>query len=596
MDPASKDLAGKTLYAHYTTNGAVTFNVLSNNASVMTWPVLSNSTTGKTWLASGDKLAAWQVPTDANTTDGDDWGWYTDVYGGTKATPAGATAGSEFFLFSAPAKPVLVSYDKTTASSDSFATELKEYRAERADDVTAPQGYVFGTKAADWKVQYTAGGSLKTVSIAQYNKDGAPEGVTAVKLVASAGTSDVVTATFAEYKNKGDNSANKVMYLLKGSSVNDSKRFKAPSDNDDFAFNGWTYVGTDGKAVKATLNEKLRDDLAYTAQWTSKTKEYTLTFDPYYDGSPAPTSVKVKEGTKYGDIDAPTPTRAGYVFDGWYIGNTKLVSYDSEETAGVFDPSTTKVTANTTFTAKWLTNDQATAKDYAKTAAKVLVKGFNGAKKNDVRFTAASLAEYKKVVDDIDTTKTDPANAAYDTKYTAEAQKTLAAAQKKLVQKANTKVYRAYNPNNGDHLLTVNEAEHNAVVKLGWKAEGVGFKAALNPISWSGSTEAAAYQSVFGTKVYRVYNPNNGEHLLTSSKGEAEALAKIGWNLDDDENKNGVLDADEYQFLAPQGATKTVYRVYNKNSGFHHYTTNKAEANNLVKLGWSLDSVKFKAE
>ncbi|RSX50275.1 hypothetical protein D2E25_2046, partial [Bifidobacterium goeldii] len=194
---------------------------------------------------------------------------------------------------------------------------------------------------------------------------------------------------------------------------------------------------------------------------------------------------------------------------------------------------------------------------------------------------------YKKVVEGLKTSKLPPSTTA-DQKYTAEAQETLAAAQKKLVQKANAKIYRAYNAGNGDHLLTKNLKEQQIVVALGWHAEGIGFKAATN----DGYTEDQA----FGTKVYRVYNPNNGEHLLTSSKGEALYLASIGWNLDDDANQDGKLADNEYQFLAPQGATKTVYRVYNPNSGFHHYTTSKAEANNLVKLGWKLDSVNFKAE
>lgn len=33
------------------------------------------------------------------------------------------------------------------------------------------------------------------------------------------------------------------------------------------------------------------------------------------------------------------------------------------------------------------------------------------------------------------------------------------------------------------------------------------------------------------------------------------------------------------------------YRLYNQNSGEHHYTTSAAEKNNLVKVGWKYESI-----
>ena len=38
-------------------------------------------------------------------------------------------------------------------------------------------------------------------------------------------------------------------------------------------------------------------------------------------------------------------------------------------------------------------------------------------------------------------------------------------------------VYRLYNPNNGQHFFTKTISEKNALVKAGWKYEGVGFYA-----------------------------------------------------------------------------------------------------------------------
>ncbi len=75
-------------------------------------------------------------------------------------------------------------------------------------------------------------------------------------------------------------------------------------------------------------------------------------------------------------------------------------------------------------------------------------------------------------------------------------------------------VYRLYNPNAGDHHYTTSKAEKDMLVKVGWKYEGVGWK--------SGGS----------SKVYRLYNPNAkgaGAHHYTLSKGEYDFLDKKGW-------------------------------------------------------------------
>jgi hypothetical protein len=38
-------------------------------------------------------------------------------------------------------------------------------------------------------------------------------------------------------------------------------------------------------------------------------------------------------------------------------------------------------------------------------------------------------------------------------------------------------IYRVYNPNSGQHLFTVNANERNNLVQLGWHDEGVGWYA-----------------------------------------------------------------------------------------------------------------------
>ena len=66
---------------------------------------------------------------------------------------------------------------------------------------------------------------------------------------------------------------------------------------------------------------------------------YTVTFDPD-GGTVDPTSKTVEIGAAYGAL--PTPTRAGYDFDGWYLGDEKVTETTTVDTA-----------ADHTLTARW---------------------------------------------------------------------------------------------------------------------------------------------------------------------------------------------------------------------------------------------------
>lgn len=63
-------------------------------------------------------------------------------------------------------------------------------------------------------------------------------------------------------------------------------------------------------------------------------------------------------------------------------------------------------------------------------------------------------------------------------------------------------------------------------------------------------------------QLYRLYNPNSGEHFYTKTTGERDNLRKVGWHYE------GV------GWVAPSTGNP-VYRLYNPNAGDHHYTLNK---------------------
>ncbi|MDO4526855.1 MAG: hypothetical protein Q4B87_02060 [Candidatus Saccharibacteria bacterium] len=99
--------------------------------------------------------------------------------------------------------------------------------------------------------------------------------------------------------------------------------------------------------------------------------------------------------------------------------------------------------------------------------------------------------------------------------------------------------------------------------------------------------EARVSATVFGAGViYRMYNPNSGEHFYTKDPAERDNLISVGWRYEPQEAIAPDFDAE---------GAEPVYRVYNPNSGLHHYTMDVAEAKTLKMLGWNYEGVSFYA-
>ena len=128
-------------------------------------------------------------------------------------------------------------------------------------------------------------------------------------------------------------------------------------------------------------------------------------------------------------------------------------------------------------------------------------------------------------------------------------------------------MYRLYNPNSGEHFLTGSDAEKNTLIAVGWRYEGV---------SWKAPEE--------GAPIYRLYNPNAGDHHYTGSTDEKNMLTAAGWRYE------GV------SFCSADSAGKSVYRLYNPNctgAGAHHYTGSQLERDYLVSLGWNYEGISW---
>jgi len=116
--------------------------------------------------------------------------------------------------------------------------------------------------------------------------------------------------------------------------VNDGATVAKPADPSKagFVFDGW-YLG----GAEFDFDTPITGDITLVAEWHALVVTYTVTFDN--DG--AVTTATVNDGATVAK-PSPDPTKAGFVFDGWYLGAAKF-NFD------------TPITGNITLTAKWLT-------------------------------------------------------------------------------------------------------------------------------------------------------------------------------------------------------------------------------------------------
>lgn len=134
---------------------------------------------------------------------------------------------------------------------------------------------------------------------------------------------------------------------------------------------------------------------------------------------------------------------------------------------------------------------------------------------------------------------------------------------------SDAQLYRLYNPNSGEHLYTSDISEESYLAAIGWVDEAEAWKTPEK-----------------GEPVYRLYNPYAGEHHYTKDVKEKNTLVSLGW-----QNEGAIFNSDETKKGQP------VYREYNPNQEKcnHNYTTSKAEHDHLISLGWIDEGIAFYA-
>ena len=83
------------------------------------------------------------------------------------------------------------------------------------------------------------------------------------------------------------------------------------------------------------------------------------------------------------------------------------------------------------------------------------------------------------------------------------------------------------------------------------------------------------------TPMYRLYNPNSGEHFYTGSVEEKDNLVSVGWNYE------GIAFNSGFENEVPQ------YRLHNPNAtrGAYHFTASLEERDMLISLGWEYQGI-----
>ena len=428
--------------------------------------------------------------------------------------------------------------------------------------------------------------SLKDATLNAYDFDGWESSITGqvITKIAKGSYGDLtLTAKWTPhpyvltYKNAdGATNNNPATYTIEEKSDITLKNATKPG----YAFRGWwSKDGTadgDWGEQVTKILKKSTGDKTFYAQWS--VADLTITYKNIDDAeNPNPSAFTVDDGT----IKLKNATKPDYDFVSWYDKSGKKVT---EIPAGT--------TGDVVLTAKW------TPHKYT-----ITYKNCTGANNpNPATFTCETdsfqLLEPTRpgyVFNGWTDTKGNEVvyfysgttgNVTYVANWTT---------IKYSISYAN--VGGATNPNTtksytaDTSTITLKNASKKGYVFLGWFSKqgqktgdwGKQIKTIAKGSTGNVTLYAKWKLAVQTDTMWRLYNKYTGEHFYTSNESEKKSLVAVGWK---DENVG---------WYAPTKSSSStpVYRLYNKyvSGGDHHYTLSASERDNLVKLGWSYEGV-----
>ncbi|PLS29654.1 L,D-transpeptidase catalytic domain-containing protein, partial [Bifidobacterium margollesii] len=333
---------------------------------------------------------------------------------------------------------------------------------------------------------------------------------------------------------------------------------------------GYSFAGWFNGNTRYDFNTPVTGNLKLVAHWTANTVYRTVSFDSA--GGTAVTSQKVVDGSRA--VQPKAPTRSGYSFTGWYNGNAK---WDFN----------TPVTSDLKLTARWTaippqTVYRTVSFDSAGGSAVASQRVANGSRA--VQPKAPTRSGYTFTGWYQGSAKYDFSRPVTgDLKLTARWSRNQQPSKPSKPTVRRVPVYRVYNRNSGLHHYTTSKAENDMLVRLGWRDENRG-----------GSSFVTVGRDTPGARpVYREYNRRSGNHNWTLNKAEHDMLVRLGWR-----------DEGIAWYTSPTGAN--VYRLYNptryhkpkhgrgNGGGEHVYTTSYGEYLSVIRAGWRGEGVAWK--
>jgi hypothetical protein len=129
-------------------------------------------------------------------------------------------------------------------------------------------------------------------------------------------------------------------------------------------------------------------------------------------------------------------------------------------------------------------------------------------------------------------------------------------------------VYRADNPQTGQHLYTTNQGEIANIQSQGWTPAGV--------VGFVARTQAQGTEAL-----YRIY-VQNGDHFYTTSQEERQSVIARGGQ------DHGVVG---YVATSQQPGTVPLHRMVSTKTGMHFYTANPQEVAAATQQGYREEAV-----
>ena len=341
--------SGDTLYAYWTPN-IYTISLNKQSGSNGTSTIYLKYNTG--WYSNSAGTTSISAITKPTRTGYIFQGYYTSTSGGgsqiinsngnfVSGRLTYTTANDTLYAYWTPIS-YSINFDIGDGSwTSSSPTNNTQY--DKAINVPAPQpptGYTFAgwTSGTNFNSSTAQSGTSETSTTSwsgsltknTYFKNLTTNNGTTVTLVANY-TPNSYYIRFNGNGNTGGSMSDQLMTYDKSANLTDNGFTKTGYD-----FVGWATSASGNKVYNDKANVKnlasaQGDIYNLYAVWSPA--KYTVTFDPN-EGSVSPTTKSVTYDSTYGDL--PIPTRAGWIFIGWYTtkdGGTQVLSNTKVQTA-----------------------------------------------------------------------------------------------------------------------------------------------------------------------------------------------------------------------------------------------------------------------